>query len=63
VWPGERDDYVARVGPAFSWAFSPSLDVSAVVLMTVHTPDALPVYDDLAGNVRVRYRGATGTRR
>ena len=59
VWPGNRADYIARVGPVFSWAFSPSFDVAATLTTTVHSPDALGVYDDLWGNVRLRYRGAT----
>lgn len=59
LWPGERDDYLARIGPMFSWMISPRLDVGGVVTMTVHSPDRLNVYEHLWGSLRVRYRTAT----
>lgn len=59
LWPGKRDDYVARIGPMFSWAFSKHLDVNVNVTTVVHSPDDLNVYENLWGAIRARYRTAT----
>jgi hypothetical protein len=59
LWPGQRDDYIARIGPTFVWAFSPRFDVNLNVTTVVHSPDDLNVYESLWGSVRARYRVAT----
>ncbi|MET0339416.1 MAG: hypothetical protein ABW252_00355 [Polyangiales bacterium] len=59
IYPGDRSEYVARIGPVFSWAFTPRIDVAATVTYTLHSPDRLDVYEDLWGNIRIRYRDAT----
>lgn len=62
VWPGDRGDYVARVGPVFSWAFSPRLDLALIATAVVHSPDRLGFYQGMGGTARARYRFASGAR-
>lgn len=59
IWPGGRDAVIVRAGPMFGWSFSPRWDLAMGVTKEVHGPDALSFYEELGGNVRVRYRTAS----
>ena len=59
LWPGDRDSYLVRIGPAASWAFSPRFDLGLVLTTPVYGPDSLGLYPGLWGAVRARYRVAS----